>query len=178
MHNPTHGLVKAGETYFEKVPVGSKIKFAKEKRRYTVQASNRFYSVCTKPQNVVKRRGKSGIVEKTVMYTVIDWHHQTRGTENLVFGMGAETRLECEEMLHRLTNGSSDISHRNWCPLDIEKVETPKDAKAWQDIGTFIAADNIKKGDMVEICEGKAYKAISTDEAVAQAEKINKKRKS
>jgi hypothetical protein len=41
--------------------------------------------------------------------------------ENLVFGMGAETREECEEMLERLTQGRSDISHRNRVELNIEK---------------------------------------------------------
>lgn len=109
----TFGYFKVGNVHQDfKVPVGTKIKFYKEKQAYTVQASNRFYSVCTKPFNP----------KKTVLYTIIDWYNQVRGTENLIFGMGAETKQDCEEMLQRLTDGESDISQRNWCDLDIEKT--------------------------------------------------------
>lgn len=111
--NPTYGLIKVIDTYMDKVEVGARIKFFKEKQAYTVKASNRFYSVCTKPFNA----------KKTVMYTVIDWYNQIRGTENLIFGMGAETQKQCEEMLERLTNAKSDISSRNWCHLDIETIK-------------------------------------------------------
>lgn len=120
------GLLEICGVYREKAEVGALVKFAKEKKRYTIQASNRFFSVCTKPQNLVKRRGKSGVVKKSVLYTIIDWVHQQRGTENLVFGMGAETRKQCEEMLDRLTNNETQISHRNFCELDIESYQDPK----------------------------------------------------
>lgn len=111
-------MIKAGEQYIEgKVPVGSKIKFLNEKQQYTVRASNAIFSVCTKPMNALK----------TVLYTIIDWREQIRGTENLIFGMGAETDKHCEEMLERLTQGESEISHRNNRGLDIEKIEFPKD---------------------------------------------------
>lgn len=107
-----------GDTYFEdKVPVGTKIQFKREKQKYTVIASNHFYSICTKPMNALK----------TVLYTIIDWHEQERGRENLVFGMGAETKEQCEEMLERLTQGESDLSHRNKIPLDIQSFDLPKD---------------------------------------------------
>jgi len=117
--NNTFGMIQVGDTYMNKLEVGSKIKFFKEKQRYTVQASNRFYSVCTKPFNI----------KKTVIYTVIDWHNKLRGTENLVFGMGTETKKQCEEMLDRLTNGESDISSRNWCKLDVESYQSPNKIK-------------------------------------------------
>jgi len=90
--------------------VGSKIKFKEEKQRYTVQASNDLFAVCTKPFNA----------QKTVLYTVIGWEENVRGTENLIFGMGAETRKQCEEMLERLTTGETEISHRNRTELKIE----------------------------------------------------------
>jgi hypothetical protein len=119
-HNNTFGMILVGDSYMDKVPVGSRIKFLKEKQAYTVQASNRFYSVCTKPFNA----------QKTFLYTVIDWYNQLRGTENLVFGMGAETKEDCEEMLERLTNAESDVSSRNWCNLDVESVKLPKIIKS------------------------------------------------
>lgn len=106
---------KVGDTYFgEKVPVGTKIKFKNEKQRYTVQASNHFLSVMTKPFNA----------KKTVIYTIVDWHEQIRGTENLVFGMGAETRQDCEEMLERITQGETEISYRNRATLEQEPIES------------------------------------------------------
>ena len=105
---------KVADTYFEsKVPVGTKIKFKNEKQRYTVMASNHFFSVMTKPFNA----------KKTVIYTIVDWHEQERGTENLVFGFGAETKEQCEEMLDRLTQGETQLSHRNTATLEDEPIE-------------------------------------------------------
>jgi hypothetical protein len=110
--------------------VGSKVKFKPEKRVYTVQASDARFAICTKPFNL----------KRTVLYTVIDFEENVRGTENLIFGLGAETRQQCERMLNRL-NGHSDsgdselvgtahkmqpmktkVSYRNRVSLDIEKV--------------------------------------------------------
>lgn len=96
------------------IQVGNKIKFKKEKQRYTVQACDDRFAVCTKPFNP----------RKTVLYTVIDLERDVRGTENLIFGMGAETKELCEEMLERLKSGESEVSYRNWCNLDIEKIFT------------------------------------------------------
>ena len=114
-------MEKVGNRYIEgKVPVGSKIKFENEKQRYTVQASNVAFCICTKPMNA----------KKTVLYTIIDWRNQIRGTENLVFGMGVETKEQCEEMLERLTQGESEVSHRNRRELDIEDAQlTPSKCK-------------------------------------------------
>lgn len=94
--------------------VGTKIKFREEKLRYTVQAANERYAVCTKPFNA----------KRTVLYTIIDVNENVRGTENLIFGMGAETRKQCEEMLARLTDPESptEVSHRNRITLRIEVV--------------------------------------------------------
>lgn len=94
------------------LPIGTKVKFAGEKQRYTVQASNVAFAVCTKPFNA----------QKTVLYCIIDWGNKVRGTENLVFGLGAETKQQCEEMLQRLTAGKTEVSHRRSSVLDIEKV--------------------------------------------------------
>ena len=90
--------------------VGDKIKFKSEKQRYTVQACNDRFVVCTKPFNP----------KKTVLYTVIDFERNVRGRENLVFGMGAETRKQCEEMLERLASGDSEVSYRHWQTLDLD----------------------------------------------------------
>lgn len=98
-----------------KIPVGSKIKFFSEKQRYTVQASDERFAICNKPMNALK----------TVLYTIIDFKENRRGPENLIFGMGAETRDECESMLRRLNeqNNPSEVSHRHdKSPLDIEKI--------------------------------------------------------
>ena len=80
-----------------------------------VQASNVAFTVLTKPFNA----------RKTTLYTIIDWKNNVRGPENLVFGMGAETRKSCEEMLERLTQGESQVSSRHNIPLKIEKLITP-----------------------------------------------------
>lgn len=118
-----------------KLPVGTKVKFENEKKRYTVQASDENYAVCTYPLNIIKRlprwertkKGKAYEHEKTVMYTIIDFKQNIRGTENLIFGMGAETREDCEAMLARLTekDDPSEVSGRNYRRLDIEALTYP-----------------------------------------------------
>lgn len=92
---------------------GDKLKFAEEKRAYTIQACNERYAVCTKPYNP----------QRTVLYTIVDFAENIRGTENLVFGAGAETKELCEEMLGRITTGETEISHRNNAPLQIEAAK-------------------------------------------------------
>ena len=89
---------------------GDKIKFAGEKQRYTVRASNDNFVICTKPFNP----------RKTVLYTVVDFKKNIRGIENLIFCFGAETDNECEEMLERLASGETEVSYRNNIELDIE----------------------------------------------------------
>jgi hypothetical protein len=99
-----------------KIPEGSKIKFVEEKQAYTVRASNVAFAICTKPMNA----------NKTVLYTIIDWHGSVRGTENLIFSEGAETDRQCKEMLERLTNAESEVSSRNYIALNIEKISVRK----------------------------------------------------
>jgi hypothetical protein len=99
------------------LPIGTKIKFHSEKQRYTVRASNAAYTIVTKPFNA----------RKTVLYTIIDFHENVRGPEDLIFGMGAETDEEIADMLDRMTNGTSEISHRHRCDLDIEAINLMKD---------------------------------------------------
>ena len=95
----------------KKYNVNDKIKFIEEKQSYTIQACNDRYLICTKPFNL----------RHTVRYTIVDLQETIRETENLVFGLGAETKEECEEMLDRLSSNKTEISHRNYIPLNIDK---------------------------------------------------------
>lgn len=95
--------------------VGDFLTFPEEKRKYEIRAKGDRYMVCTKP------------FFQTVLYTVIDLVEQVRGTENLVFGGGAETKVGCEEMIDRLEGAGCDdgqwhteVSHRNRIPLAIK----------------------------------------------------------
>jgi len=96
----------------EQIRIGTKIKFPEEKQRYTVQALNDRYAVCTKPFNC----------RKTVLYTIIDVQENIRGTENLIFCMGFETKKQCQEALERLAKRESEISYKNRIPLVIESL--------------------------------------------------------
>lgn len=101
------------------ITAGSKIWFEEEKQGYTVRAVGTRYAVCTKPMNA----------KQTVLYTVCDFEERVRGTENLIFGMGAETDEDCCEMLERLEGRAKDhptsteVSHRNRIPLRIARAE-------------------------------------------------------
>jgi len=89
--------------------VGDKIKFEEEKRPYRIRALGKRYAICTKPFNP----------KKTVLYTIVDFVDKIRGTENLVFGLGAETDKQCKEMLNRIETGYTEVSYRNRIDLNI-----------------------------------------------------------
>lgn len=92
--------------------VGEKIKFKEEKQRYTIQASNERFAICTKPINC----------QKTVLYTIVDFKEKIRGTDNMIFGRGYETKELCEQSLQDLITGEIEISCRNRVPLIIESI--------------------------------------------------------
>jgi len=98
--------------------VGDKLRFAEEKQAYTVQAAGERFLVCTKPFNP----------KRTVLYTVVDLAQGIRGTENLIFGLGAETREQCEQMLARLEAGKTEVSYRNRVPLKLAANNGKPDA--------------------------------------------------
>ena len=88
---------------------GDKLYFLEEKRPYSIRALGKRYAVCTKPFNP----------KSTVLYTIVDFEKQIRGTENLIFCLGTETDERCEKMLQRLENGETEISCRNYIDLNI-----------------------------------------------------------
>lgn len=92
---------------------GARIWFHEEKKPYKVRARTNRYLICTKPFNL----------QHTMLYTVVDLEERVRGTENVVFGMGAETEVDCLEMAIRLADGDSEVSHRNRVPLRISRFE-------------------------------------------------------
>lgn len=100
---------------------GCRVWFQGETRPYRVRATDGVrFVVCTKPFNP----------KRTVLYTVIDFERQVRGTEDLIFGLGAETDQQCREMCARLTTGESKVSYRNFVPLDITRFEPTHAARA------------------------------------------------
>lgn len=108
--------------------VGDRIRFAEEKQAYTVQARDARFLVCSKPFNA----------RRTVLYTIIDTVEDVRGPENLIFGMGAETREQCEEMLGRLNGAAgpsnfggfkSEVSSRHRIPLRVVSVSPARTRK-------------------------------------------------
>jgi len=100
------------------VPVGTRIWFKDEVRPYHVKARSWRYLVCTKPFNI----------KHTVLYTVVDLAHEIRGTENLIFGAGAETTYQCEAMIERLMSEDTEVSHKNRVDLDVTRI-APKDTR-------------------------------------------------
>lgn len=92
--------------------VGSRVWFFGEKRPYKVRARNQRYLVCTKPLNI----------HKTTLYTVVDLVEEIRGTEDSIFGMGAESDQDCQEMIQRL-EGESQVSRRNYTQLFVMRIE-------------------------------------------------------
>jgi len=91
---------------------GEKIKFKSEKKRYTIQACDERFLICTKPF----------AARKTYIYTVVDLKENVRGTVNLIFGPAEDySRPEEAQMaLKEFRAGNYEVSHRNRIPLDLE----------------------------------------------------------
>ena len=102
--------VNKGDLYA--LPIGSKVWFVEEKQGYSVRAKGAQYLILTKPFNP----------KKTVIYTILDIENMERGPENLVFGMGAETDEQCQEMLARLISNESEISSRRSIQAYVSKI--------------------------------------------------------
>ena len=101
------------ETDMKKIMVGWKIWFDEERLGYTVIAKGGKFLILTKPFNP----------KKTVLYTIIDIEKMVRSTEDLIFGMGAETKEQCEQMLARLLSGQSSLSRRHQIDVNIRDIE-------------------------------------------------------
>lgn len=99
--------------------VGDKIKFKEERNRYTIQACNERFLICTKPYNP----------KHTVIYTIVDLKKKIRGTDGYVFCLGYETREDCEEALEVISKKAKYsvdgdvISSRNRIKLRIDTHE-------------------------------------------------------
>lgn len=93
--------------------VGDKIKFAEEKKPYTIRACDNRYLICTKPYNP----------KRTVLYTIVDLQEGIRGTNFFVFNIYDYVfTSECRLCLRDLISGECEISHRNRIKLNIEKL--------------------------------------------------------
>ena len=93
-----------------KVNVGDKVYIPNNKRPFTVQARDDRYIICTKPYNP----------KHTVIYFIIDLERKVRGTDNMIFCFGYETREQCEANLELLQKGTMSVTYRNVVPLDID----------------------------------------------------------
>ena len=106
---------------------GDKIYFEEEKRPYSIRAISKNYAICTKPFPP----------QKTVIYTIIDFNKNIRGTNNYVFNPYDYLLDEdCNESLKDLEEGfawrsksNEEITYidgadigRNNIPLKIKKV--------------------------------------------------------
>lgn len=73
--------------------VGDKIKFKAEKQRYTIQACNERFLICTKPFNA----------RKTFIYTLVDLKEGIRGTEGKYCTHDYDNPEEARKALNKLT---------------------------------------------------------------------------
>lgn len=96
------------------IVVGCRIKFRREKRRYTVQARSDRFVICTKPLNLYH----------SVLYTIIDFERGERGASDRLFPKGFESREECVDRLGEMLREENPVrvSRRNCVELDIEAV--------------------------------------------------------
>ncbi len=99
------------------IPV--KVKFERERQRYTVQARNDRFVIMTKPFNA----------QRTYLYTIADLERGYRGACNLIFGLPChvDTPEGAAEALAMIERGEMEVSYRNCVPLlpsEIEQLRT------------------------------------------------------
>lgn len=96
-----------------KIKTGSKIKFKEEKAPYTVRAISNNYAILTKPYNP----------KRTVIYTIIDFNKNIRGTNNYVFNPFDYAKAkDIKSCIAELEAGICDISRRNNIFLNIDYI--------------------------------------------------------
>nr|WP_156736353.1 hypothetical protein [Mycobacterium sp. E3298] len=96
--------------------VGDKVFFRTDKRPYTVKACNESFAICTKPFNI----------QKTCLYTIIDWRKGKRNRNNMIFNPYDYTKQEdIDQCLRELSDPEHvcEISHRGAVDMDIVRVE-------------------------------------------------------
>jgi hypothetical protein len=98
----------------KRAEVGDRVSFEGERMPYTIQARDERFIICTKPF----------APRKTVIYCIVDLVEQVRGPDNLIFGMGYETRQDCEDRLRDLNSPEFpvEVSYRRRVPLNVTKV--------------------------------------------------------
>jgi hypothetical protein len=97
------------------VKIGDRIYFKDDKKPYTVMACNELFAICTKPFNL----------QKTCLYTIIDWRKGKRNRNNMVFNPYDYTKQEdINECLKHLSNPEHicEISHRGAVDIDIVRI--------------------------------------------------------
>jgi hypothetical protein len=102
-----------------KYKVGDKIKFKKEKQRYTIRACDERFIIATKPFNA----------RKTYFYVIVDLVEKIRGSDNYHCRFNYENNEEANKALQLLNDDLKKeqyidafyISSRNRVKLDIEE---------------------------------------------------------
>lgn len=102
-----------GPKRFTIPPLGARVYVPDERRGYVVRARNDRFAVCTKPHF------------STVLYFILDAAEGWRAPEGVVFGLGAESKDDCEEMLERVTLAETELSRRHGVPWDVTHWRTP-----------------------------------------------------
>jgi hypothetical protein len=94
---------------------GMRIKFAEERKSYKVIACDERYAICTKPFPL----------QKTYIYTIVDFEGQERGPDDRIFGpmYAYDDAEEALKGLQELHNGMLELSSRRSVPLKIDWVK-------------------------------------------------------
>ena len=97
------------------VEVGDKIKFQREKQRYTVRACDKRFIIAVKPFNA----------RKTFQYTIVDLKEKVRGADNWYCKYDYEND-DLTEAMRLLNEGKIYSTHRSKLKLDIERIDKGK----------------------------------------------------
>lgn len=106
------------EALISKLTIGTKVFFTGEKQPFWIKANDgKRFVIATKPFNV----------QRTVIYTILDFQQGLRNRNNLIFNMyDYKIQEDIDKCMADLQSGEAEISHRRPVEIDILKIEQPK----------------------------------------------------
>lgn len=100
---------------------GQKIWFSDGKKSFRVREANDKFAICTQPYN---------FKPNTVIYTIIDFEHNIRGLDNMVFGMhDYYSDEDCADAMKDLMSGKMEVSRKHHKHVVLDIVDKHKELK-------------------------------------------------
>ena len=106
--------------------LGDKLKFAEERRWWTVRGVSQRYIICTRIGRG-SNKGTKEEVARQILYTILDLKTYRRGAHDLIFNIyDFDSQEGIEELLNDLKDKNTHLSASNNVPICITGLKKPR----------------------------------------------------